>query len=119
MEKIKKISVIIERPNPDIFDEDLEANVEAFMNESHTGQVELVFNADKGQSVQPNKSIRRISQIALTNGRVNVRGDTGAGMITQSSADHPEILRDKFDKDLTSEEQAFRSLVYRRRGGMN
>lgn len=120
LRSIKEISIMIERPNPDIFDDDFESKLEAFMDESHTGRFDLSFRAERGDSVVPNEGIKRASQIALSNGRVNVRGRSENGTtITQSSADFPEELIDKYDPDASTERSAFRSLVDMRRRGRN
>jgi hypothetical protein len=111
LKQIRKIEIVIQRPNADIFNENFEQDIEAHLNSMHSKQVSVAYDAAPGQSITPTQEIRTVSRAALRNGSVKVigRDDTGAKVL--SSEDHPHILQDRYDPEQTSEESAFRRLV--------
>jgi hypothetical protein len=65
--------------------------------------------------VNPTEEIRQVSEVALENGEVEVRGRDEKGAVTKSTEQQPKIIHDKFDPEEISESEAFRRLVPRRR----
>ncbi len=108
---IKSISIIIERPNPDIFADDFEAQIEKHLSEANSRQLSLTYLAEKGHSLKPTKEIKDISKSALENGKVEVNGRDETGAVKISSENFPKVIQDRYDPDLVSEDQAFRGLV--------
>lgn len=108
---IKEIDILLEKPNADIFADDFEEKIEKHLEESRSREVRIIYRAERGSSIEPTKEIRAVSEAALDNGRVIVRGRDDKGATVRASEDHPRILHDKYDPDETSEEAAFRSLI--------
>ena len=109
--RIKQIKITILRPNPDVFSDDFEANIEQHLADNHSRQLTLTYDAEKGSSIQPGNQIRAVSHAALTNGEVEVKGRDETGAITRSTKEHPKVLQDKYDPEQTSERNAFRQLI--------
>lgn len=110
---IRKIKITIYKPNPDIFADDFEEQIEAHLEQTRSQRVTISYEADPGQSVQPTAEIREVSKVALDNGKVEVRGRDERGAVTKSTEDMPEELHDKFDPDVLTEQSAFRRLIPR------
>lgn len=108
---IKKITITILRPNPDIFSDDFEEQVEAHLAEAHSKKLVIGYEAVPGQSLVPTDEIQTASAVALENGKVETRGRDETGAVTRSTEDYPRILQDRYDPDELSEREAFRRLV--------
>lgn len=114
---IKEIKITIYKPNPDIFADDFEEQIEAHLAQANSQRVTIAYEAEPGKSVNPTKEIRQVSEVALENGEVEVRGRDEKGAVTKSTEQQPKIIQDKFDPATISESEAFRRLVPRRRAG--
>lgn len=111
IDKIRKIEITLEKPNADIFADDFEEEVEKHLKESQSQKVTIAYEAESGKSVVPTPSIRKVGEVALSNGQVKVTGrDNGVGVV-KSSTDFPKVLQDTYDPENTSEQQAFNRLI--------
>lgn len=110
---IKEVTITIYKPNPDIFADDFEAQIEAHLAQTNSQRVSISYEADPGQSVTPTAEMRAVSEVALENGEVEVRGRDEKGAVTKSTEQTPAELHDKFDPDEVSEQSAFRRLIPR------
>jgi len=110
---IKEIKITIYKPNPDIFSENFEANIENHLAQAHSQSVTISYQADPGESVRPTAEIMQISQAALENGNVQVRGRDEAGAVNKSTDKIPKEYHDKYDSDQVTERNAFRRLIPR------
>ena len=111
LKKINEIKITILKPNSDIFADDFESRVEAHLAESHAQKLVLTYDAEPGQSIVPGKDIRAVSNAALDNGSVQVKGRDETGAVTRSTEEFPKILQDTYDPDEISEKEAFRRIV--------
>lgn len=111
IDRIKEISITILKPNTDIFDDDFEQNIEAHLAQTHSREISVTYKADKGGSIDPDNDIRKISNVALENGSVKVVGRDGKGAVKMNSEQFPEELHDKFDPEVTNEQNAFLALL--------
>lgn len=112
---IKEIKITIYKPNPDIFADDFEAQIEAHLAQANSQRVTIAYEAEEGKSVNPTPEIRQVSEVAIENGEVEVRGRDEKGAVKRSTEQQPKVLQDKFDPEEISEQEAFRRLVGRRR----
>jgi len=112
--RIKKVRITINRPNPDVFGDDFEQDIERELGESNSRKVVFEFEAEAGESIIPTPGIRKASEAALDNGLVEVSGRDENGRVEKSSDGFHRILQDKFDPEVQTEEQAFRGLIGRR-----
>ncbi|WP_041684922.1 DUF4747 family protein [Erythrobacter litoralis] len=110
---IKEVKITIYKPNPDIFADDFENQIEAHLAQTNSQRISLSYQADPGQSVNPTDEMRAVSEVALENGEVEVRGRDEKGAVTKSTEQMPAELHDKFDPDEMSEQNAFRRLIPR------
>lgn len=76
----------------------------------------VVYDAERGGSVVPTDEVRTIGEVALEHGVVEAKGRDSSGAVTRSTADHPEVLQDKYDPDELSESNAFRRLILKKIG---
>lgn len=111
IERIKEISITIVKPNTDIFDEDFERNIEAHLAQTGSREISVSYKADAGGSIEPDDDIKKISNIALHNGSVEVVGRDQRGAVRLNSESFPEEMHDKFDPDEQDERSAFISLL--------
>jgi hypothetical protein len=110
---IKRITIIIKKPNADIFEDDFDEKVEGFLEELHSKKMTLVVEAEGGKSVTPNQGLRRVSESALQHGSVKADGRDDQGAAQRSTEDFPKEFHDKYDPDIQSEGWAFRRLTGR------
>lgn len=108
---IKEITITILKPNADIFADDFEAQIEAHLATTHSKKLAISYEADPGGSIVPTDEIKAISQVALENGNVKVNGRDDSGVVKHSTEDHPKQYQGKYDPDVISENQAFRSIL--------
>jgi len=111
LQRIKEIRISIQRPNTDIFDDEFEQKIEAHLAESHSKQFTITYQAESGGTLVATKEIRKVSETALENGRVEVKGRDAAGAVTLSSERYPKVFHDKYDPDAETERQAFLRLI--------
>lgn len=111
LKKINEVKITILKPNSDIFADDFEAKVEAHLAETHAQKLILTYDAEPGQSIVPGKEIRAVSNAALENGSVQVKGRDEKGAVTRSTEEFPKLLQDTYDPDEISEKEAFRRIV--------
>ena len=110
---IKEIKITIYKPNPDIFADDFEGQIEAHLAQANSQRVTISYQAEPGESINPSQEIREVSEVALQNGHVEVRGRDERGAVTKSTEQMPAELHDKFDSDAITEQNAFRRLIPR------
>lgn len=111
LKKINEIKITIMKPNSDIFADDFEARIEAHLAATHSQKLVLTYDAEPGHSIVPNNEIRSVSEAALENGSVQVKGRDDTGAVTRSTEQFPKILQDTYDPDEISEKEAFRRIV--------
>lgn len=108
---IKRVTIVLQKPNADIFDDDFDENVEQYLEELNSKKLTLVLEAEAGKSIDPKPQLRRIGESALEHGSVKVDGRDQQGATTRSTEDFPRELHDKYDPDEETEGQAFRRLT--------
>ncbi|GAK71146.1 hypothetical protein RRU01S_15_00710 [Agrobacterium rubi TR3 = NBRC 13261] len=111
IDRITEISITIAKPNTDIFDDDFDKNIENHLAETHSRAITISYKADAGGSIQPDDDIRKISNVALSNGSVEVKGRDEKGAVKLNSEDYPLELHDKYDPDAKQERSAFLALL--------
>ena len=111
IDRIKKIEITLEKPNPDVFSDDFEEEIERHLAETHTQKMTVTYEAVPGESIVATPAIRRIGKVALENGDVTVVGRDNGVAVTKSTEKYPELLQDKYDPDSISEQQAFNRLI--------
>lgn len=111
LKSIREIKITLQKPNADIFADDFEAQIENHLEETHSKKVVVAYEAELGKSIIPTEEVKAISQAALNNGGVEVKGKDESGAVTLSTAQFPKILQDKYDSNVHTEEQAFRNLI--------
>ncbi|KIP99278.1 hypothetical protein RU07_21845 [Agrobacterium tumefaciens] len=111
IDRINEISITIFKPNTDIFDDDFDKNIEDHLAETHSRAVTISYKADAGGSIKPDDDIRKISNVALNNGTVEVKGRDEKGAVNLNSENYPLNLHDKYDPDARQERNAFLSLL--------
>lgn len=111
LKKLSEIKITILKPNSDIFSDDFESQIEAHLAESHSQKLVLIYDADHGKSIVASEEIKAIGNVALENGKVEVKGRNETGAVSKSTEDHPKILQDRYDPDAISESEAFSRLT--------
>jgi len=111
IERIKEISITIYKPNTDIFDDDFDKNIEAHLAQTGSRAMTVSYRADANGSIHPDDDIRKISNVALDNGSIEVRGRDERGAVRLNSEDYPQEFHDRFDPDVQTERSAFLSIL--------
>ncbi|WP_181706867.1 DUF4747 family protein [Chthonobacter rhizosphaerae] len=109
--KINEVKITILKPNSDIFEDDFEAKIEAHLHETHSRSLVLTYDAEPGQSIVINEGIKNVTQVALENGGVEIKGRDETGAVYRSTNEYPKLLQDRYDPNVMSEENAFRRIV--------
>lgn len=111
LKRIRRIQILIEKPNADVFSDNFEEDIESHMEATRTRKVSLTYEAETGSSIIVDDNIKRVTQAALDNGEVKIDGNDHTGAVSKSTTDSPKILQNKYDPDILSEQQAFNSLA--------
>ena len=115
--KIQWIRIEYNRPNPDDH-HDIAGIMSAKMAQAgaHKLAIELAASARSGQVVL-DEDLEQFARSSLDHGRIDAKVTDNNGQFqTLSSQDHPKIEKQKYDPDVTTDHQAFRSLVRQIRG---
>ncbi|WP_041039206.1 DUF4747 family protein [Paramagnetospirillum magnetotacticum] len=111
LSKLKRLSILIKRPNPDDFG-DLDEDVEDRLTKQNASALKLEFEAIPGMTFVPDKLTEKLATVALSNGRVEAVGiDQNGNNVEQSTSEHPLIYRVAYDPTETPETTAFSSAV--------
>ena len=110
---LKRLTFVLQKPNADVFEEDFDENIEAYLQETRAKQMKIELVAEQGQSIAPNDSLRRVGASALENGSVVGEGRDQDGAATRSTKEFPKEIVGNFDPDAEQENLAFRGLVGR------
>lgn len=108
---IKWVTIVLQKPNADIFDDDFDENVEQYLEELNSKKLTLVLEAEAGKSIDPKPQLRRVGESALDHGSVKVDGRDAQGATSRSTEDFPRELHEKYDPDQENEGQAFRRMT--------
>nr|WP_299856231.1 DUF4747 family protein [Sphingomonas bacterium] len=110
MRRLKSITFIIDRPNPDIWSDDLENEVDNHLAAAHAQRIAVTYTAPPGGSLVETPSLRRLGNGALRNGEIDARGYDEDGHVRVSTLDSPRIEQTKYDPDVETEQVAFERL---------
>ncbi|WP_295194244.1 DUF4747 family protein [uncultured Brevundimonas sp.] len=110
LKRLKVITFIIDRPNPDIWSDDLEGEVDAHLAAAHAQRIAVTYEAPPGGSLVETPSLRRLGEGALRNGEIKARGYDTDGHVNVSTLDTPRIEQTKYDPEAESEQAAFERL---------
>ena len=105
---LRRLSIEINLPNSDHWDDDLEAEIEARLAEQNIRSERIDYIAEEGKSIEPNERTRKIAEVALSNGRVVARGkDEHGSAVVRSTADIPVVETQNYDPRRVSVSEAF------------
>lgn len=110
LKRLKSITFIIDRPNPDIWSDDLEGEVDAHLAAAHAQRIAVTYDAPPGGSLVETPSLRKLGAGALRNGEIRARGYDKDGHVSVSTLDSPRIEQAKYDPEVESEQVAFERL---------
>jgi hypothetical protein len=108
---VKRVIIELEKPNADIFDDDLDEQIERYLEEHKSRRITVVLEAERGESIPRTPQLNRVGESALENGSVTTEGRDELGAARRSTEDIPMELHDKYDPDQESEDSAFLRLV--------
>lgn len=108
---VKVVKMVVNKPNPDIFTDDFDEDVEKHLEQANSKKLTIEYEADAGKSILLPPDAMRVGESALDNGYVEVRGRTENGAVKLSTADYPRVLQDQYDPETTLEAQAFQKLI--------
>lgn len=98
MKKLKKLHLIIMRPNADELAE-LEQEIFEEMDSQNVGVYQKILEAQESEYIHPNERTKEQTKIAATNGKVNYKAkDERTGLtVHKSTASTPLIEREIYD----------------------
>lgn len=111
MNRIDEIKITLMPPNMDIWPDDFEEKVQNHMVSTQTKRMEIRYIAETGKSIVIDDDIDKVARVGMSNGRVDVSGRDDSGKVRKSSQEHPKILQDNYDPDVTNEWAAFRKII--------
>lgn len=114
MDRIKEVKIRITKPNADIFNDNFEEDIESHLAETGSRSLTFTYEAERGGSIVPSDEMREVGNVALSNGVVEVNGRDASGAVRRSTAEHPEVLQDKYNPEELPEASAFRRLIANR-----
>ena len=103
MKQLKKLHLIIMRPNADELAE-MEQEIFEEMDSQNIGVYQKILEAQESEYIHPNERTKEQTRVAATNGKVNYKAkDERTGLIVnKSTASTPLIEREKYDPDIIS-----------------
>ncbi|AUN33605.1 DUF4747 family protein [Niveispirillum cyanobacteriorum] len=110
LQRIKSVKFVLEKPNPDIWSDDLEQQVEAHLDAANASRIEIVYKASSGESIEKTDSMDQLGRAALVNGAVEALGYNENGHVKISTLDYPKIEQTKYDPETQSEEIVYDNL---------
>lgn len=108
---IKRVIIVIDKPNADIFDDDFDENVEEYLEQLNSKRLTVILEAESGKSIPATPELRRLGESALEHGSVRSEGRDAKGTTKRSTENFPKPLHDKYDPDEVTEKVAFRKLT--------
>jgi hypothetical protein len=108
--RLKTITFVLDRPNPDIWSDDIEGQVDAHLAAVHAQQVAVSYTAPPGGSLVETPSLRRLGNSALRNGEIEATGYEGRSHVHVSTLDSPRIDQTSYDPEVENESTAFERL---------
>lgn len=111
LEVIKEVKITINKPNADFVDDDFEEKVEGHLASTGSRSLTLIYEAERGGTIEPTDELKAAGAVALNNGNVEVSGRDANGATRRSTNEHPETLTARYNPSETLESSAFRQLV--------
>lgn len=105
--RLKRITFILDRPNPDIWSDDLEDQLDAHLGAVHAQRLAVTYTAPSGGSLTETPSLRRLGDSALNNGEVEASGYDGRAHVAISTIDNPRFDQASYDPDAETEAGVF------------
>jgi hypothetical protein len=110
MTRLKRITFIVDRPNPDIWSDDIEGQVDAHLAAVHAQQISVTYTAPSGGSLVETPSLRKLGNTALRNGAIEATGTEGKAHQRISTIDSPRLDQTTYNEEVESEVHAFERL---------
>lgn len=107
LSRIKRLTFVLDRPNPDIWSDDLEGQLDAHLGAVHAQRLEVTYTAPSGGSLTETPSLRRLGNSALNNGEVDASGYEGKSHVAISTLNNPRFDQTTYDSEDESEEAVF------------
>lgn len=107
LRRLKSIRFIIDRPNPDIWGDDLEDQIDSQLAATHASRIEVAYTAPPGGSLQETPGLRNLGTAALSNGEIEAKGYDQDGHVRISTRDIPRVDQLRYDPEVESEATAF------------
>lgn len=107
--RLRKLDILVKRPNPDDLGSYDDIMEQRLLNQG-AASVRVEYEADAKGKFKPDDSTRQLAASATRNGSVRAEGNDADGKrIVRSTEDHPALESERYDPDLRTEQQAFRS----------
>lgn len=84
--ELKKLTITLNRPNPDEPDE-IESAIVEEMKRNRAQQFRQEYSAAKGEALTPDKRVRKVAELGLANGKVEGVGKSREGVNLHLSTD--------------------------------
>lgn len=114
--EIRRIELILERPNPSDFDDD-KSFYERLKRRGLKKEVTTFVKAKEEKTIIPDTEMRKMFEIAVNNGKYTQKGKNAEGVVeTASSTRYPLQEATTYDPDFTTEREAFLKVARRLAG---
>jgi len=112
--RLKRLKIELRRPNPDFLDEETRQDIVERMESEHARKDTRIIEAMPGESLDPTDETLAEAEMAIDNGEVVAFGQNEQGTSeTRSSMQFPHEEKERYDPDLRSDNQAFRTVASR------
>jgi len=114
--EIRRIELVLERPNPSDFDDD-KRFYERLKRRGLKKEVTTFVKAKEEKTITPDEEMRKMFDIAVNNGKYTQKGKNAEGVVeTASSTKYPLQEATTYDPDFTTEREAFHEVARRLAG---
>ncbi len=109
---INKIDLVINRPNPDDFYDDLENGMKLRLERMHADMYMQTIKSEHA-SIEPDDILKKYMDVARSNGKVEVRGRNESGKsVTESTEYHPLEVKTSYNQNIETYLNAFKSRAF-------
>jgi hypothetical protein len=101
MTELRKLEIIITRPNPDDIG-DFESEIKERLAEQSARRMRTTLEAERGEGLKPDETTRKLAKVALSDGSVTGRGvDESGRVVTASTSSQPLVITLSFNPETT------------------
>lgn len=99
MPRLRTLEIVVTPPNPDDFEE-FERDLFEDMASQRASSYQLTLQEEEGEGLAPSNKVRKLAQVAQSNGKVSGVGGPRGKTLRLSTTDHPLVDKAQYDPEV-------------------